>query len=73
MKSSVGSGNESHGVSASQESQVSWITSQSGGENFNREAVTRELKARGVTLEDNLDAGFHIINPKGIGVQIVGA
>src|SRR6185436_9197833 len=43
-----------------------------GVENFNKEAVTRELKARGVTPEDNLDAGFHIIDPEGISVQIVG-
>ena len=44
-----------------------------GVENFNREAVTRELKARGATPEDNLDAGFHIVDPEGISVQIVGA
>jgi hypothetical protein len=35
--------------------------------------VRRELKARGVTTEDNLDAGFHIVDPEGINVQIVGA
>jgi len=44
-----------------------------GVEKFNKESVTRELKARGVTPEDNLDAGFHIKDPEGIGVQIVGA
>ncbi len=44
-----------------------------GVENFNKEAVTLELKARGATPEDNLDAGFHIIDPEGISVQIVGA
>jgi len=44
-----------------------------GIENFNKEAVTRELKARGATPEDNLDAGFHILDPEGISVQIVGA
>ena len=44
-----------------------------GVENFNKDAVTRELKARGVTPEDNLDAGFHIVDPEGINVQIVGA
>jgi catechol 2,3-dioxygenase-like lactoylglutathione lyase family enzyme len=44
-----------------------------GVENFNRDAVIRELKARGVTPEDNLDAGFHIVDPEGISVQIVGA
>src|ERR1019366_7591342 len=37
-----------------------------GVENFNKDAVTRELKARGVTPEDNLDAGFHIVDPEGI-------
>jgi catechol 2,3-dioxygenase-like lactoylglutathione lyase family enzyme len=44
-----------------------------GVENFNKDAVTRELKARGANPEDNLDAGFHIIDPEGISVQIVGA
>ena len=42
-------------------------------EKFNKESVTRELKARGANPEDNLDAGFHILDPQGIGVQIVGA
>ena len=44
-----------------------------GVENFNRETVTQELKALGVTPENNLDAGFHIVDPEGISVQIVGA
>jgi catechol 2,3-dioxygenase-like lactoylglutathione lyase family enzyme len=44
-----------------------------GVENFNRETVTRELKARGATPEQDIDAGFHIKDPQGIGVQIVGA
>lgn len=44
-----------------------------GVEKFNKDAVTRELKARGATPEENLDAGFHINDPQGIGVQIVGA
>jgi catechol 2,3-dioxygenase-like lactoylglutathione lyase family enzyme len=44
-----------------------------GVEKFNKEAVTRELKSRGATPEDNLDAGFHIKDPEGISVQIVGA
>ena len=44
-----------------------------GVEKFNKEAVTRELKARGITPEDNLDAGFHIKDPEGMSVQIVGA
>jgi len=44
-----------------------------GVENFNKDQVTRELKERGANPEDNLDAGFHITDPEGIGVQIVGA
>ena len=44
-----------------------------GVEKFNKESVTRELKARGASPEDNLDAGFHIKDPEGISVQIVGA
>jgi len=44
-----------------------------GVEGFNRESVTRELKQRGITPEENLDAGFHIKDPDGIHVQIVGA
>ncbi len=44
-----------------------------GVENFNQESVTRELKALGINPENNLDAGFHIKDPEGINVQIVGA
>jgi catechol 2,3-dioxygenase-like lactoylglutathione lyase family enzyme len=44
-----------------------------GVEKFNKELVTRELKERGANPEDNLDAGFHIVDPEGISVQIVGA
>jgi len=44
-----------------------------GVEKFNEEAVTRELKERGANPEKNIDAGFHIKDPSGIGVQIVGA
>lgn len=44
-----------------------------GVEKFNKESVTRELKERGANPEENLDAGFHIKDPEGIGVQIVGA
>ena len=44
-----------------------------GVEGFNKDTVTRDLKARGVTPEENLDAGFHIRDPQGIGVQIVAA
>ncbi|HLK49644.1 MAG TPA: VOC family protein [Bryobacteraceae bacterium] len=44
-----------------------------GVEKFNRDAVTAQLKALGANPEDNLDAGFHIKDPEGISVQIVGA
>ena len=44
-----------------------------GVEKFDGDLVTRELKARGANPEDNLDAGFHIVDPAGISVQIVGA
>ena len=43
-----------------------------GVERFDREVVTRQLKERGATAENNLDAGFHIKDPEGINVQIVG-
>ena len=42
-----------------------------GVEKFNKESVTRDLKARGANPEENIDAGFHIKDPEGIGVQIV--
>ena len=44
-----------------------------GVDNFSKDAVTRELKQQGITLAENLDAGFHIKDPEGISVQIVGA
>jgi catechol 2,3-dioxygenase-like lactoylglutathione lyase family enzyme len=44
-----------------------------GVEKFNKESATQELKQRGANPEDNLDAGFHIKDPEGISVQIVGA
>jgi catechol 2,3-dioxygenase-like lactoylglutathione lyase family enzyme len=44
-----------------------------GVEKFNKDAVTRQLKELGVTPEENLDAGFHIKDPEGMNVQIVGA
>ena len=44
-----------------------------GVEKFNKEIMTRELKGRGANPEENLDAGFHIKDPEGIDVQIVGA
>jgi len=40
---------------------------------FNKESVTRELKERGAEPQENIDAGFHIKDPQGIGVQVVAA
>jgi catechol 2,3-dioxygenase-like lactoylglutathione lyase family enzyme len=42
-------------------------------ENFDEARLTRELQARGVNPQKDIDAGFHIKDPSGIGVQIVGA
>jgi catechol 2,3-dioxygenase-like lactoylglutathione lyase family enzyme len=39
-------------------------------EDFNREAVTAELTARGITPSQNADAGFHVNDPDGYPVQI---
>ena len=44
-----------------------------GVEKFNKDLVTRELKERGANPEEGLDAGFHIKDPEGINVQVVGA
>src|SRR5207245_8450118 len=33
-------------------------------EGFNREAVTQQLKQRGVTPEQDIDAGFHVKDPE---------
>ena len=44
-----------------------------GVEEFNRDAVTSLLQSGGVTPDNNLDAGFHIKDPEGMSVQIVGA
>jgi len=44
-----------------------------GVENFSRERVTAQLKALGITPEENLDAGFHIKDPEGMNVQIMPA
>ena len=43
-----------------------------GVRGFNKDAVTRALKEHGATAQENLDAGFHILDPEGIAVQIVG-
>ena len=42
-------------------------------EKFDKDFVTRQLKGRGANPEENLDAGFHIKDPEGISVQVVGA
>jgi catechol 2,3-dioxygenase-like lactoylglutathione lyase family enzyme len=44
-----------------------------GVQNFNRDAVARQLKDLGLNAEDNLDAGFHIVDPEGMSVQIMAA
>jgi catechol 2,3-dioxygenase-like lactoylglutathione lyase family enzyme len=44
-----------------------------GVENFNKARVTEQLKAFGITPEENLDAGFHIQDPEGMNVQIMPA
>lgn len=44
-----------------------------GVDHFDKELVTRDLKLRGVTPEENTDAGFHIKDPEGLSVQIVAA
>jgi catechol 2,3-dioxygenase-like lactoylglutathione lyase family enzyme len=44
-----------------------------GVDHFDKESVTRELKLRGATPEENIDAGFHIKDPEGLNVQIVQA
>jgi catechol 2,3-dioxygenase-like lactoylglutathione lyase family enzyme len=42
-----------------------------GVDPFNKESVTRDLKQRGATPEENIDAGFHVKDPEGLSVQIV--
>lgn len=41
-----------------------------GVENFNREAVTKDLQQRGVTPSQNVETGFHVLDPDGFPVQI---
>jgi catechol 2,3-dioxygenase-like lactoylglutathione lyase family enzyme len=41
-----------------------------GVEKFNRESVTKDLLDRGVTPEQNVEAGFHVQDPDGYPVQI---
>jgi catechol 2,3-dioxygenase-like lactoylglutathione lyase family enzyme len=44
-----------------------------GVEGFNTDAATQKLKTFGLTPENNLDQGFHVKDPDGVRVQIVGA
>jgi catechol 2,3-dioxygenase-like lactoylglutathione lyase family enzyme len=42
-----------------------------GVDNFKKESVTADLKARGITpVEGEGDAGFHVVDPDGYPVQI---
>jgi catechol 2,3-dioxygenase-like lactoylglutathione lyase family enzyme len=43
-----------------------------GVENFNRDAVTRDLTEMGLTPQENLEFGFHVKDPDGANVQITG-
>jgi len=43
-----------------------------GVENFEREAVARDLQGMGLTPRENLEFGFHIKDPDGANVQITG-
>lgn len=44
-----------------------------GVDRFDKESAARDLKLRGATPEENIDAGFHIKDPEGLSVQIVQA
>jgi catechol 2,3-dioxygenase-like lactoylglutathione lyase family enzyme len=44
-----------------------------GVDHFDKESVARNLKLRGASPEENIDAGFHIKDPEGLSVQIVQA
>ena len=41
-------------------------------DDFGRESATSTLERHGLTAETNLDYGFHVRDPEGIPVQIVG-
>src|SRR5687768_12617382 len=43
-----------------------------GVDGFNREAVTKELQAMGLTPRENIEFGFHVKDPDGANVQITG-
>lgn len=42
-----------------------------GVDQFNKDSVARDLKQRGASPEENIDAGFHVKDPEGLSVQIV--
>jgi len=42
-----------------------------GVDGFNKDAVSRMLKERGLSPMEDIDAGFHVKDPEGIRVQIV--
>lgn len=41
-------------------------------DNFNTESATATLQGHGLTPQTNLDYGFHVRDPEGVPVQIVG-
>jgi catechol 2,3-dioxygenase-like lactoylglutathione lyase family enzyme len=43
-----------------------------GVDKFNQDSVTADLKARGATPLQEADAGFHIQDPDGVKVQVIG-
>jgi catechol 2,3-dioxygenase-like lactoylglutathione lyase family enzyme len=43
-----------------------------GVQNYNKEAVTRDLKEMGLTPRENIEYGFYVDDPDGAHVQITG-
>jgi catechol 2,3-dioxygenase-like lactoylglutathione lyase family enzyme len=43
-----------------------------GVDGFNKDAVTRELQAMGLTPKENLEYGFYVDDPDGAHIQITG-
>jgi len=43
-----------------------------GVENFNKDAVTRELVGLGLTPRENIEYGFYVDDPDGVHVQVTG-
>src|SRR6266849_3307526 len=42
-----------------------------GVDGFNKEAITRELKAQGLTPHENLQYGFYVNDPDGVVVHLI--